>query len=77
MDALDADWEASAGAGDRATARVDPLPYFYVGSAEPHWLGQPCQPLADALTDGAVEHHVAFACGCRGVVPVSALVRYR
>jgi hypothetical protein len=73
MDTVEADWEASAGAGDQATARVDPPPFLYVGTAEQHWLGQPCQPLTAAHAD-ALEYHVAFACGCRGVVPVSDLV---
>jgi hypothetical protein len=74
MITVEADWEASAGAGDTVTARIDPAPYLYVGTAEPHWLGQPCQPLADAHPESALEYHVAFACGCGGVVPVAALI---
>lgn len=74
MVTVEVDWEASAGAGDTANARVDCPPHIYVGTAEPHWLGQPCQPLADARTDSPLEYHVTFACGCQGVVPVSTLV---
>jgi hypothetical protein len=73
----DVDWEASAGAGDVATARIDRPPYIYVGTAEPHWLGQPCRPLVDAHIDALVECQVAFACGCWAVVPAAVLVLYQ
>jgi len=74
MVTVEVDWEASAGVDDAPNARVDRPPYIYVGTAEPHWLGQPCQPVADVPANLAVECTVAFACGCRAAVPVSTLV---
>jgi hypothetical protein len=45
-------------------------PYRYAGSADPHLTGQPCDVLAAASKSTGVDGHVvAFACGCRRVVP--------
>ncbi|HLZ28118.1 MAG TPA: hypothetical protein VKV73_12440 [Chloroflexota bacterium] len=45
-------------------------PLCYVGDANPHLTGQPCDVLARASTStGADSYVVVFACGCREVVP--------
>jgi len=43
-------------------------PYRYVGDADPHLTGQPCD-IETARSSEVDRYVVAFACGCRGVVP--------
>jgi hypothetical protein len=45
-------------------------PLRYVGDADLHLTGQPCDVLAGASKSTDVDGYaVAFACGCREVVP--------
>ena len=45
-------------------------PYRYAGAADPHLSGQPCAIMAAPGTGTELEKYgVAFACGCREVVP--------
>jgi len=72
---VNAAWEPPVGQAT-ATARIDPLPFIYVGADEPHWANQPCGPVspdADFDADARV-CRVTFACGCRGVVDGRMLV---
>ena len=58
-----------------ATARLA-YPYRYHGDADPHLSGQPCSLLANRGMSTRVDSYdVAFACGCRNVVPLSTLSR--
>lgn len=60
---------------NEAVARLA-YPYHYRGDADPHLSGQPCSLLAAAGTSTGVDRYaVAFACGCRNVVPRWTLVR--
>jgi hypothetical protein len=44
--------------------------FRYVGDSDPHLTGQPCEVLAGASKSTDVKRYlVAFACGCREVVP--------
>ena len=44
--------------------------YRYAGNADPHLTGQPCAVLAGSPDPGEDDRYViAFACGCREVVP--------
>jgi hypothetical protein len=45
--------------------------YHYAGNAEPHLTGQPCDVVATSNDESAEvdSYLVAFACGCREVVP--------
>lgn len=52
-----------------AVARLA-YPYRYAGNADPHLTGQPCGVLAGASKSTDVDSYVvAFACGCRQIVP--------
>jgi hypothetical protein len=45
-------------------------PFRYVGDADLHLTGQPCDVLAGASKSTDIARYaVAFACGCREVVP--------
>ena len=45
-------------------------PFRYVGHADPHLTGQPCDVVPGARTSTDVDSFVVvFACGCREVVP--------
>jgi hypothetical protein len=44
--------------------------FYYVGNSDLHLTGQPCDVLAGASKSTDVDSYVvAFACGCREVVP--------
>jgi hypothetical protein len=51
-------------------------PFRYAGDSDQHLTGQPCDVLAGASRSTDVDSYVvAFACGCREVVPGWTLSR--
>jgi hypothetical protein len=70
------DCESPAGANAAWDGRIGEFQHIYRGTGDPHLIDQPCWPesIDEAGADQA-DCFVAFACGCRGLVPASTLVR--
>ena len=68
------DCESPAGTNAAWDRSIGGFQHVYRGTGDPHLIDQPCRPV-DETGDNRGDCVVAFACGCRGLVPVSTLVR--
>jgi hypothetical protein len=61
-------WEMAAGPALLTSPRLEPGPYIYRGTREPHWRGQHCHLVAQ-MGDDSDDLLVIMACGCQAFVP--------
>ena len=70
------DCESPAGTNAVWGPGISGFQHVYRGTADPHLIDQPCRPESiSEAGDNQGDCVVAFACGCRGLVPASTLVR--